>query len=213
MHRVKSSALIVALLVGVAPARAGDLGPLEPLADLHRAVHESLGLPEPLIVQLLERGLPEEHLPVIGLISTRTATAPERIFEMRRSGLSFLDISLRLGAGPEIFYVPIERAPGPPYGKAWGHYAKTPRALWRTIVLTDADIVHLANLRLCVDRYGVAPDRVIGLGSAGKGVAAIHTELARAGKPGKPAAAEAQGKPKGKGPKKDKDKDRERGRG
>jgi len=207
MYRVKSFALIVALLAGAAPARAGDLGPLEPLADLHRAVHESLGLPEPLIVQLLERGLPDEHLPVIGLISARTATAPERIFEMRRSGLSFLDISLRLGAGPEIFYVPIERDPGPPYGKAWGYYRKTPRAQWRTIVLTDADIVHLANLRLCVDRYGIAPDRVIGLERSGKGVAAIHAELAPGGKRG---AAEAKGKPKGRGPKKEKDKDRNR---
>ena len=96
----------------------------------HRAVHEELGLPEPLIVRLLEAGAPDEQLPVLGHLARELGQTPERIFELHRSGLSFLDISLRFGRGPEIFYVPLAVDPGPPYGKAWGYYKKTPRARW-----------------------------------------------------------------------------------
>jgi len=207
MNHVKHLTFVALLSLTPSLAAAGDLGPLEPLADLHRAVRESLGLPEPLIVQLLEKGAPEEHLPVIGLIAERARIAPEKVFDLHRSGLSFLDISIRFGLGPEIFYVPIERDPGPPYGKAWGYYKKTPRAKWNTIVLSDREIVDLANLRLCVDFYGVPADRVIRLRSGGKDFVAIHGELAHGGKPGK----EPPGQAKGKGKKKEKDKDKGHG--
>lgn len=209
MNRVKHLTLLALLSFTPSLASAGDLGPLEPLADLHRAVRESLGLPEPLIVQLLEKGAPEEHLPVIGLIAERARVSPEKVFELHRSGLSFLDISIRFGLGPEIFYVPLERDPGPPYGKAWGYYKKTPRAKWNTIRLSDREIVDLANLKLCVDYYRVPADRVVRLRSGGKGFVAIHGELAHGGKPGK----EPPGQAKGKGKKKDKDKDHGRGHG
>lgn len=184
---------LAALLALAAPA-GSDLGPLEPLADLHRAVHESLGLPEPLIVRLLERGLPEEHLPVVGLLSVRASVPTERIVALRGEGLSFLEISIRLGLGPEVFYVPITADPGPPYGKAWGYYKKTPRTRWNTIVLSDREIVDLANLRLCVDYYRVPPEQVIVLRRQGQGFAVIHGELSGHGK-GK---AAANGKNKGK---------------
>ena len=169
--------ITLALLVALAAPAGADLGPLEPLADFHRAVHESLGLPEPLIVRLLDQGLPEEQLPVVGLLSARASVAPERIVALHGEGLSFLDISIRLGVGPAVFYVPIAADPGPPYGRAWGYYKKTPRERWNTIVLSDREIVDLANLRLCVDHYRVAPEQVIVLRGQGQGFAVIHGEL------------------------------------
>ena len=48
-------------------------------------------------------------------------------------GMSWWDISVRYGIRPEVYYVPVAVAPGPPYGKAWGHYKKAPQA-WNTIV-------------------------------------------------------------------------------
>ena len=196
--------LTCALLLAVAAPVGADLGPLEPIADLHRAVHESLGLPEPLIVRLLEGGLPDDQLPVVGLLAQRAAVAPERIVALHAEGLSFLDISVRLGLGPELFYVPIAVDPGPPYGRAWGYYRKTPRARWNTIVLSDREVVDLVNLKLCVDHYRVAPERVIELRRKGRGYALIHGELAghggaaqaaRKGKPGKPAKPGKPDKP------------------
>jgi len=211
MNRVRNLTLFALLAFVPSLASAGDLGPLEPLADFHRAVHESLGLPEPLIVRLLEQGAPEEHLPVIGLIAERASVSPEKVFELHRGGLSWLDVSIRLGVGPEIFYVPIERDPGPPYGKAWGYYKKTPRSKWSTIRLTDREVIDLANLGLCVHFYGVPADDVIVLRREGKAFTQIHGQLAHGGKSKAHGQAD-KGKP-GKGPKKDKGKDKGKGHG
>lgn len=197
-HRSFFASLVVATFATPLDATA-DLGPLEPLADLHRAVRESLGLPEPLIVRLLERGLPDAELSVVGRIAAHVDATPERITELRLGGRSWLDITLELGVGPEIFYVDFGRDPGPPYGKAWGYYRKTPRAQWRTIRLTDAEIVDLANVRLCADHYRLAPARVVEL-RRGRAYAELHRELAPGhgkGKAGKPAKA-AKGKGRGK---------------
>ncbi|KAB2951118.1 MAG: hypothetical protein F9K18_14585 [Thermoanaerobaculia bacterium] len=191
-------ATALALLApAAAPVRA-DLGPLEPIADLHRAVRESLGLPEPLIVRLLEQGAPHEHLPVIGFLARELAQPPEVIFDLHRSGVSFLDISLRFGRGPEIFYVPFAADPGPPYGKAWGYYKKTPRARWSSIRLTDVDVVNFVNVRVCHDHYGVGYDRIVAQRRKGKGFADVHRALAlETGKHGH--AKGVKGKEAGKG--------------
>jgi hypothetical protein len=175
---VRRTLFILSLLastLGSAPAPA-DLGPLEPLADLHRAVRESLGLPEPLIVQLLERGLPAPELPVVGLIAAQVSVAPERLVDLRLAGRSWIDITIEVGASPEVFYVPFDRDPGPPYGKAWGYYQKTPRAQWRTIRLTDIEVVDLANVKLCADHYRMKPTRVVQLRGS-KSYAQLHGEL------------------------------------
>ena len=185
-------------------ALAGDLGPLEPLADLHRAVHESLGLPEPLIERLLEAGTPDVQLPVVGFLAGQLGQTPERIAELHRGGLSFLDITLRFGAGPELFYVPFERDPGPPYGKAWGYYKKTPRAQWGTIRLSDDEIVDLVNLRVARDYYGVPAERVVEMrkaqGDIGKLYRALADETGKGrGPKGQPGEEHGQGKGKGPG--------------
>jgi hypothetical protein len=205
--------LLAALAALVLPGRApaGDLGPLEPLADLHRAVHEELGLPEPLIVRLLEAGAPDEQLPVLGHLARELGQTPERIFELHRSGLSFLDITLRFGRGPEIFYVPLAVDPGPPYGKAWGYFKKTPRARWNTIRLTDVEVIDLVNLRVAADHYRVAPERIIELRRAGKPFRDIHRAFAaETGRHGRPPAAGDGGHGHGKpGDKPDKRRDKQ----
>lgn len=205
MRRTLCIFSLLASTLGGVPAPA-DLGPLEPLADLHRAVRESLGLPEPLIVQLLERGLPAPELPVVGLIAAQVSVTPERIVDLRLAGRSWIDITIEVGASPEVFYVPFDRDPGPPYGKAWGYYQKTPRAQWRTIRLTDVEVVDLANVKLCADHYRMKPTRVVQLRGA-KSYAQLHGELRAKRAGGKsPTAAAKGGKSKAEKPKKGKPK-------
>jgi len=173
-----------------APFAGADLGPLEPLADLHRAVHETLGLPEPMIVRALERGLPDVELPVVGLIAARASVPLESVVDLRLGGMAYADITVRFDLSPEIFYVPFDADPGPPYGNAWGHFRKTPRERWRTLRLPDADVVQYANLRLCVDRYRVAPGDVVALRRKGHDYAVIHRDLGAKTKVSKGAATE-----------------------
>ena len=191
IHRSRVPLLLGTLLSGAASVRA-DLGPLEPVADLHRAVRESLGLPEPLVVQVLERGLPDVELPVIGTIAVRASVPVAQVVDLRLGGMSYFDLTLHYGLSPEIYYVPFDADPGPPYGNAWGYWKKTPRAQWRTHRLADAEIVDYANLKLVVDHYHVAPVEVVKWKKGGKGYASIHTEAVKV-KGGKPAKADKGG--------------------
>jgi len=159
------AALVAAAsLLAARPAAAA----IEIGAELRLAVHQSFGLPEPEVDRIVAHGLPADELAVVGLIAVRAGVSVDAVIGLRHDGLSYLDISLRYGPGPEIFYVPFDRDPGPPYGKAWGHFRKTPRERWRTIRLTDREIVDLANVRLAADAWGVSPRRVVELHDAGR---------------------------------------------
>jgi hypothetical protein len=76
-----------------------------------------------------------------------------------------------------VYYVPVAVAPGPPYGKAYGHYKKKHRNEWKTIVLTDADIVNLVELRFLSEHYHVAPERIIELRGSDRDFVAIHADV------------------------------------
>jgi len=188
IHRTRVFLLLGTFLFGAASVRA-DLGPLEPVADLHRALRDSLGLPEPLIVQALERGLPDVELPVVGMIAVHASVPVAQVVDLRLGGMSYYDMTRHYELSPEIYRVPFDDDPGPPYGNAWGYWKKTPRAQWRTHRMADAEIVDYANLKLVVDHYHVAPVEVVSYRKAGKGYAAIHTEVVKV-KGGKSAKVE-----------------------
>jgi len=57
-----------------------------------------------------------------------------------------MDIALHYKLSPEIFYVHFDRDPGPPYGRAWGHFRNRERREWGKIRLADDDIVNVVNL-------------------------------------------------------------------
>ena len=191
---VWTALVALSTILSAAPASA-NLGPLEPVADAHRALHDSLGLPEPTIVHLLERGLPEPELPALGLIAQQAHVPVARVADLRLSGLPLVDVARRVGTGPEIFYVPYAVDPGPPYGKAWGYYKKTPRAQWRTIRLSDADVIHSSNV-LLVNRYHSVPvARIIELRRGGRSFTAIHHDLWTEKHPAKAAKGAKGAKP------------------
>jgi hypothetical protein len=76
-----------------------------------------------------------------------------------------------------VYYVPVAVESGPPYGRALGHYKKKHRKQWSTIVLTDADVVNLVELRFLSEHYRVAPERIIELRGKNSDFVAIHAEV------------------------------------
>jgi hypothetical protein len=104
---------------------------------------------------------------------------PATIVDLRLRGLSWWDISVRYGIGPEVYYVPVTVAPGPPYGKAWGHYKKKPRKQWNTIVLGDDDLVNLVHVRFISDYYRIPPERVFEVRDHHPGIVAVNYEVSR----------------------------------
>ncbi len=120
-------------------------------------------VPEREVIIIRERGIDEEELPVVYFIARRAHVSPQVIIQLRLSGMSWMDISLRYGIGADVYYVPLKEVyvVGPPYGKAYGYYKKYPRHMWKEIRLEDDDIVNLVNLRFMSEYHGVSPEEII----------------------------------------------------
>ena len=155
-------------------------------------------VPEKEVIIIRERGIDDEELPVVFFIARRARVSPDVIINLRLSGLSWMDISLRYGIGPEVYYVPVEETViiGPPYGKAYGYYKKYPRHKWKDIRLGDDDIVNLVNLRFMSEYHGIPPSEVIKMRSGGKKFIVMDKEI-KEKKKGK--HKEEKHKDKGKG--------------
>jgi hypothetical protein len=149
----------------------------------------SLGYPRAAIEPVLPRlRYVEADLPVVLFLARQSGRPPRAIVDLRAQGLSWSVIIGRVGLAPDILFAGIGRDPGPPYGKAWGHWKKRGRA----VVLSDGDVAGLVQVQIAA-RYGGLPafDLARGRGQ-GRPVAAALAE--KKGRPYKDRPAHA-GKP------------------
>ena len=145
------------------------------VGDFHVAVANYYHVPEREVVVVRESRISDNDLPVVFFIAREARVPPSRVIALRQAGRSWWDISVRFGLRPDVYYVPIAIDPGPPYGRAYGHYKK-PRNQWRTIVLTDADVVNMVHLRFLSEHYGVPAERVIQVRGQRSDVAAVYRD-------------------------------------
>jgi hypothetical protein len=117
---------------------------------------------------------------VVFFISSRLAVSPIIIADLRLSGMSWMEITLKYGLSPEIYYVKFASDPGPPYGNAWGHYRKTPRKKWHQIQLGDVDIINLVNLKFLAEKHQCSPEKIVRMKKQGKSFANMHGEFKKA---------------------------------
>ena len=122
-----------------------------------------------------------------------------------------MDITLRYGLSPEIYYVPISVSPGPPYGKAYGYYKNKPRKEWKKIVFKDSDIINLVNLKFTSEHYKYSPNEVIKMREEGKNFVVINDEIKKGKKKHKVKDKEL-GKERGDGKEKHKGKGKGNGK-
>lgn len=154
------------------------------VGDFHVAVSNYYHVPQREVILVRERRIRDDELPVVFFIAQRARVAPATIVDLRLRGLSWWDISVRYGIGPEVYYVPVAVAPGPPYGKAWGHYKKKPKKQWNTIVLSDDDVVNLVHVRFLSDHYRIPPERVIEVRGRQRDIVAVNYEVSGRGSKG-----------------------------
>lgn len=167
--------LTVAALPGVARAQvqaAGQIG------NFYFAVGNYYRVPEREVIVIRERRVPANEIPVVLFLAERARVAPATIVDMRLSGKKWMDIVVHFGLSPEAFYVPVAIQPGPPYGKAYGHYKRKKHDQWRTIVLDDDDIVNFVNLRFLSGYHHRPAEEVVRLRGSGADFVAIHTQFA-----------------------------------
>lgn len=108
-------------------------------------------------IMVIERSIPRDELSVVYLLSNRSHRSAAYITDLRLRGLSWWDITIRLGLDPyNLYVVDSYRHSGPPYGKAYGYHdgGKKHR-------LRDDEIVELSNVRFLSKYHGISPDDVI----------------------------------------------------
>ena len=141
------------------------------------AIGEYYRVPQQEVIVIRERRIPDNEIPVVLFIADRARVAPGAVTEYRLRGHSWTDTTLHFGLSPEIFYVPVQRVSGPPYGHAYGHYKNKHKNQWKEARLDDDDVVNMVNLRFISERYGYAPEDVIRLRSSGKNFVVINDEF------------------------------------
>ncbi len=150
----------------------------EGLSGFLLAVGDYYRIPQWEVILIRERGIPPYEIPVVLFIAKRAHVEPKFITDLRLWGNTWLDITLRFGLGPEIFYVPIGvMVIGPPYGKVYGYYKSKSKKEWKTIVLSDDDVINLSNLKLMSEHYGYPPEKIIKMRSGGKEFVSISDEI------------------------------------
>ena len=214
MH-LRPFALCLAVLV-LAPAGhawAGDGFFLsirhESKRDYYVSVATHFRVSEADVAFAYEKRVPDDEMPVVFFLAARAKVKPRAIIELRLAKKSWASITASFGLGADIFYVPVKTIPGPPYGKAWGHYRKHPRSAWRGLVLPDAHVVTLVNVGFISKRHGYSPDAVVKLGVSSGSFLSLHANFkakakakAKRAKAAREAKAEKRhraAKPRGKG--------------
>lgn len=173
--------IAVVFLLTAATASAQNISAGVSIGDGHNgfffAVSNYYHVPESRVVYVRDHyAVNDEELPVVFFLASRAHVDPRVIIDLRmRRRMSWLDITFRYGLTPEIYYVPVTRV-APPYGNAYGYYKKHKKN-YRRVVLADADVVNLVNLRFMSDYHKVAPELVMERRGKGEKFVVMNTSF------------------------------------
>lgn len=167
MKKLTSIALIVGALSGLLSASEFDIGisgSERGISGFSLSVGDYYRVPQREIV-MIERSIPRDEMGVVYFLSQRSHRRANYIADLRLRGISWWDISIRLGLDPRTLYVVnSHRYSGPPYGQAYGYHNEGKRHRLR-----DAEIVELVNVRFLSAYHGVSVDDVISHRRGGEG--------------------------------------------
>ena len=149
----------------------------EGLKSFYLSIGEHYKVPEKQVVIVRQKRIPDEELPVVFFIARHASVEHGLIVDLRLGGKAWIDITAHIGLSPAIYYVAFERDPGPPYGKAWGHYKKHKKSEWKKIRLTDTDVVNFVNIKFMSERYGYSPHEVIKMRGKGDNFVYLNTKI------------------------------------
>jgi hypothetical protein len=118
----------------------------------------------------------EADLPTILFLAHESGRSPRYIVDLRSRGMGWMDISRRCGVSVDVLFSGFDRDPGPPYGRAWGHWRN--RAGFR---LSDREFQDLVQVQLGSRWTGYRPYQVIQYRRQGRSVPVLVAE--RRGRP------------------------------
>lgn len=159
---MRATLILMTLLAAlVAPTAAQDSAAAR--AEYFGAVARFFNLPPNEVAILSEWAIPADEIPVVLFMARRSGVSPEALVALREAGQSWADLAGRYRVGPAALHVPVpDDAPAGALARAYQGYRTTPVAGWTAIVLTDADVVGLVNVRVISQSLGLPAARVLG---------------------------------------------------
>ena len=148
-----------------------------PRADLYAAFADYFRLPESEILDVQDRRIADDEIPVVFLLARQGRATPAEIVRLRKGGSSWLDIASGFGLRPEVFYVPARgiSVTGPPYSRAYGYW----KDRTRYTTLTDSDVINLVNLKFLSEYHRAPIAEIIRRRSRGESFGALHRDFVR----------------------------------
>lgn len=97
---------------------------------------------------------PESEYPVMLFMASECRCGLTRVFTLRSKGLTWIQVMGKLGIPRERVFVESTRDPGPPYGKAYGH--------WKNhqgddVLISNDDVYYWVNVRTMARYFGTSP--------------------------------------------------------
>lgn len=85
----------------------------------------------------------------------------EEVIAMRRRGMAWFDILVALRLPVDVVVVVVDRDYGPPYGKAWGYWARRKKGQQVVLRLTDDEFIRFVNVKIAARVYGIPESTVV----------------------------------------------------
>lgn len=176
---------VTSLILGAAdPAAAGIDAALSiqdgRVSSFYLAIGDHYGSSEDNLIAIKKRGISDDDMAVVFFLAKRARVTPAAIIDLRLDGRTWMEITAHFHLTAEIFYVKIEKVSGPPYGKAHGHFKNRSRERWKTIKMSDTDILNFVNLRFLSDHFRLSPDEIVRMREQGQSFVAIHDRVKQA---------------------------------
>ncbi len=171
------SAFCVVVLLLLAPATADlrfsanvlwDPSPDDDTQIFLHVANEAYPVPRERAVAVFPRlEDPHRDYPILAFIAHHGHADIEAVWSYRTGGRGWFDVMVHFGVPPRLLFVELPEPPGPPYGKAYGHWKKRGNGLGSAHV-TDADVLFWVNLRAASGYAGISPAKLLAEGKSVK---------------------------------------------
>jgi hypothetical protein len=103
-----------------------------------------------------------DEIPAVLFVARYAGVSPEALVALRRSGRTLGELVERYRLGASALHVPVrDQAPAGALTAAYERFRATPVADWRSIRLSDADIIALVNVRVLAQTLNLSAEDVI----------------------------------------------------
>jgi hypothetical protein len=156
--------VVAALAAAGSPASAGSFDFLFSLDHVHSDTQYFLnlavsnyGYTRPALEPLLPRvRYVESDLPVLLYLQHSSGWPLPQLVDLRARGASWSVIFTHVGVPQAVLFEGIPDDPGPPYGKAWGYWKKSPRGAR----LQDRDVCDLVRIQMASHWVGARQEEL-----------------------------------------------------